>query len=499
MCAAAARDPETALTLRSDTVTERAALAIDERRTRLPAAPCQAEVGHLEGTIAVVNNGAGLWAREGGRIGNSEVRALRVRRSPTPDEIEHGAEPDTFVVKRGYEALAMLFENSALDVQTELYRQLSRRRPWWVWLDVFGWFRGTRAPIERFEEEYDPGGSVEVFVLGHDQGRWFLPNLFRRWFSFTVGRGNWMLGRREVTGRGGDVEAEDITDRGYAPSLLRQFEDMTPAQRWRALHAISPDLLDTRVGSRLEEIDPTWFDRGRFGVAFLYDADDHSRGDVLRELGAEVREFFSSPLDINPYLVENGFDESFVAISPKFPEIPSEPIHQFAVELRTSLRNGSERSLDIVRFGGFIKKNYPRWPQLTPEQIHTVLAESDQARFVGKRVDLWGEAVAIVTRRYSTSKTLSHSTRERAGTDSEGRPKYRTKTTTWVASVPAVEITFDVRGATGPTARAVYDRTGDAIATGHHSHFTVEPDYLTFAGGVESFSGKLDSSLRLVV
>ncbi len=220
---------------------------------------------------------------------------------------------------------------------------------------------------------------------------------------------------------------------------------MTPAQRWRALYAISPDLLDTRIGTRLVEIDPTWFDRGRFGVSFLYAADDHTHGEALRELAADVREFFSSPLDINPYLVENGFDESFVAISPKFPEIPSEPIHQFAVDLRKRLTQGPDRSLDIVRFGGFMKQNYPRWPQLTPEQIHTVFAESDQARFVGKRVDLWGEAVAIVTRPYTMSETLTYKTRVRAGTDSEGQPRYRTKKTTWVASVPAVEITFDVR------------------------------------------------------
>jgi hypothetical protein len=474
-------------------------LAINERRTRLPTAPCQAEVSHLEATIRVVNNGAGLWAREGGQIGNSEVRALQVRRSPSPDEIEQGADPDTFIVRRGYEALAMLFEHSPLDVQTEVYRQLSRRQPWWAWLDVFGWFRGARAPVERFEEEYSPGGPVEVFVMGHDQGRWLLPNLFRRWFHLTVGRGNWMLGRREVTRRGGDVEAEDITDRGYAPSLLKQFEEMKPAERWRALYAISSDLLDTPIGTHLEEIDPTWFDRGRFGVAFLYAADDHAHGEVLRELAADVREFFSSPLGINPYLVGDGFDDSFVPISPRFPEIPSEPIHQFAVDLRKQLTKGPDRSLDIVRFGGFMKQNYPRWPQLTPEQIHTVLAESDDARFVGKRVDLWGEAVEIVTRRYSEIKMLSYSTQEQDGTDSEGRPKYRTKTTRWVASVPAVEITFDVRGETGAPAQAVYDRTGDAIATGHHSHFTVEPDYLTFAAGVEVFPGTLDSSLRLVV
>jgi hypothetical protein len=198
-------------------------------------------------------------------------------------------------------------------------------------------------------------------------------------------------------------------------------------------------------------------------------------------------------------LVGDGFDDSFVPISPRFPEIPSEPIHQFAVDLRKQLTKGPDRSLDIVRFGGFMKQNYPRWPQLTPEQIHTVLAESDDARFVGKRVDLWGEAVEIVTRRYSEIKMLSYSTQEQDGTDSEGRPKYRTKTTRWVASVPAVEITFDVRGETGAPAQAVYDRTGDAIATGHHSHFTVEPDYLTFAAGVEVFPGTLDSSLRLVV
>jgi hypothetical protein len=488
-----------ALTLRAETVAERATLAPRERRGRLPAEPCHAELDHLEETVRAVNNGAGLWARAGGLIGNSEVRVLRVRRAPTPDEVEHGADPDTFIEKKGYEALAMLFENSPLDVQTEIYRRLSRRRPWWALLDVFGWFRGARPPVERFEEEYDPGGSVEVFVMGHDQGRWFLPNLFRRWFSFTVGRGNWMLGGREVTGRGGDVEADDITERGYAPSLLKQFEEMTAAQRWRGLYAIAPDLLDTAIGGRLEEIDPTWFDRDRFGVAFLYDAADHSRGEALRALATEVREFFSSTLDINPFLVEEGFDESFVPISRKFPEIPSVPIHQFAVDLRQGLDQEPDRSFDIVEFGGFMRDNYPRWPQLIPEQIHRVLAESDDQRFVGKRVELWGEAVAIRTRWYTKSKRLSYTTRERVGTDSEGRPKYRTKRTRWIAQVPAVRVRFDMRGETGAEVSAVYDRTGDAVATGHRRHYTVEPPVPTFRGGIERVPGTLDAGLGLVV
>ena len=105
------RDTETALTLQADAVAERAELSVEERRTRLPAAPCQSRIGQLEAMVGVVNNGAGLWAREGGLIGSSEVRALQVRRPPTPDEIDHGADPETFVVRRGYEALAMLFEN----------------------------------------------------------------------------------------------------------------------------------------------------------------------------------------------------------------------------------------------------------------------------------------------------------------------------------------------------------------------------------------------------
>ncbi len=91
-------------------------------------------VRHLESVVKVVNNGVGLWARAGGRIGNSEVRVLRVRRSPTEDEVLHGADPDVLLERKGYEALAMLFEHSSLDVQTEIYRRLSTTPQAPLWL-----------------------------------------------------------------------------------------------------------------------------------------------------------------------------------------------------------------------------------------------------------------------------------------------------------------------------------------------------------------------------
>lgn len=489
--------PGNTLIVSPSAVAQRMALPVSERRTRLPTVPPVSRVSELAATIDAVDNGAGLWARRGGRIGNSEVRALRVLRAPTDDEVLHGAEPGVCVEKKGYEALALLFEHSPLDVQMEIYRRLSRRRPWWAWLDVFGWLRGARSPVERFEEEYEPGGAVEVFVMGHDQGAWFLPNLFRRWFHFTVGRGDWTLGLEEVTQRGGDVEADDLTKRGYAPSLLKQFEDMTPAQSWRALCAIEGDLLDSPVGSELERIDPTWFDPLRFGVAFLYDANDPARGRSLRETVSRVRGFLFSVLVINPYAVERGFDLSFVPVSRKFPEIPSEPVHQFVVDLRTRLPATPEHRMDLLVFGAFIQQMYPRWPQLTPGQLHRVRSEGDDQRFFGRRVDLWGEAVKIRTRKYTVAKVLRHSTREYVGRDREGRARYRTKTTRWTARVPALLVTFDIRGAEGLTTAARYDRVGDAHATGHYSHYTVDPPLLDFLGGVERFHGELDIRLGL--
>ncbi len=148
-----------ALVLGREQVTALALVPHSDRRVQLPSSAPLPVVRHLESVVKVVNNGVGLWARAGGRIGNSEVRALRVRRSPTEDEVLHGADPEVLLERKGYEALAMLFEHSSLDVQTEIYRRLSRKRPWWAWLDVFGWFRGARAPVERFEEVYEPGGG----------------------------------------------------------------------------------------------------------------------------------------------------------------------------------------------------------------------------------------------------------------------------------------------------------------------------------------------------
>ena len=489
----------TALVLSTDVVEEQAALPVRERRSRVPSAPVHARVADLQATITRVNNGDGIWARAGGRIGNSEIRALQVWRSPTNDEIAIGADPDTHVETAGYEALTTLFEHSPLDVQTEIYRDLSRSPPWWAWFDVFGWFKGARAPVERFEEEYDPGGPVEVLVMGLDQGSWFLPGLFKRWFAFTVGRGDWVLDRAEVTSRGGDVEAADITKRGYAQALLLQYEDMSSSQRWRVLCAVAPDLLDSPVGAKLERIDPTWFDRGRFGVAFLYDPHDPEKARRLRDSAETVREFFFQTLNINPYLVERGFDLSFVPISREYPEIPSEPIHQFVTDLRSQLPQLEHGRLDLMQFGVFLTDNYPRWPQLIPEQLRRVLEEDDQERFFHKRVDLWGEAVRIRVREYTFGKRLRHSTEEQAGRDKDGRRIYRTKTTRWTARVPAVEFTFEVRGETGAEVGAVCDRRGDAHATGHRIHRTTEPDWLEFVGGVERFPGSLAESLSLLV
>jgi hypothetical protein len=487
-----------ALVIRGEQITALAGVPLSDRRIQLPSSAPLPAVRDLESVVREVNNGAGLWARAGGRIGNSEVRALRVRRGPTEDEVLHGADPEVLLERKGYEALAMLFEHSSLDVQTEIYRRLSRRRPWWAWLDVFGWFRGARAPVERFEEIYEPGGEVELFVMGHDRGSWLFPRLFKRHFGFTVGARNWMLSRREVTKRGGDVEASEITERGYARALIRQFEDMAPAQRWRALTALEPDLLDTPISDELAEIDPSWFDPNRFGVAVLYDSRDPERGERIRDQAARVREFLTEQLRINPYLVEHGFDLSFVPISRRFPEVPSEPIHQFVVDLREHIPASKEVRFDLIRFADFIDGHYPRWPQLTPEQLHQVRGAKDYKRFIDKTVDLWGMVEDVTTHRYTTSKTLSWSTRESAGTDSKGRPKFRTRTSVWTVDVPAVRVTVSVRGEESRTIRGIYNREGNAHATGHYSHSTVNPDLPVFQGGREFLRGNLDASMTLV-
>ena len=291
------------------------ATAVMLRRRALPASAPMEDVGELVEAVQAVNSGAGIWARSGGLIGNSEVAALRVLRQPNAEEIRLGADPSMAVETHGYEALAQLFDHAPLDVQTEIYRRLDRKRPWWARFDVFGWFRGARAPVERFEEVYEPGGNVELFVMGHDHGSWLFPKLFKRHFSFTKGRGDWMISRAEVTRRGGDIEEELIQDRGYARSLIRQFEDMTPAQRWRALTALEPELLDTPITRELEAIDPMWFDPNRFGVAILFDPLGHGAGKLLRQKAQTVRDFFIQHLGINPYLVVEGFDLSFVPFS----------------------------------------------------------------------------------------------------------------------------------------------------------------------------------------
>jgi hypothetical protein len=492
--------PRSALALDAMVVQRQAALPVRDRRRRLPQVPPLDDVADVERIVSAVNSGAGLWARSGGKIGNSEIHELVVSRPPTPDEVAHGVDPTTPIVKKGYEGLAMLFEHSPLDVQTELYRRLSRSPPWWAWLDVFGWFKGARAPVERFEEEYDPGGNLELFVMGHDQGAWLLPRVFKRWFRFTTGKGDWLLGRDEVTGRGGDTEAARIEDRGYAPSLIKQYQDMRPAERWRALHAVSPDLLDTAIGARLEEIDPTWFDRYRFGVAFLYDADDPGRGAQLRRLADGARRFLTTTLRINPYTVVDGFRADFVPISPRFPEIPSDPVHQLVVDLRRELRSRSSHRLDLIEFAGFVKANFPRWPQLTPEMLERVLDERDHERFIHKQVDLWGQATDVRRTADGVPKVLTWSTRERVGTDPDGNAVYRTRRSRWTAQVPAVGVTLGIRGETdGAITRAYYQRVGDVTATGHYRHVTRRPPELRLRGGVERFHGRLDPELDLIL
>ncbi len=485
-----------ALVLGQEQVTALARLPLSDRRIQLPSSAPLPAVRDLESVVEVVNNGAGLWARAGGRIGNSEVRALRVSRSPTEDEVQHGAVPEILLERKGYEALAMLFEHSSLDVQTEIYRQLSRRRPWWAWLDVFGWFRGARAPVERFEEVYEPGGEVELFVMGHDQGSWLFPRLFKRHFHFKTGAQDWMVSRDEVTKRGGDVEATEITERGYARALIRQFEDMAPAQRWRALTALESDLLDTPITDELAKIDPSWFDPYRFGVAVLFDGGDPERGERIRGQASQVREFLTDQLLINPYQIESGFDLSFVPISPRFPEVPSEPIHQFVVDLRCHVPVSREGRFDLLRFADSIEQHYPRWPQLTPEQLHQVREEDDYERFIGKTVDLWGVVEDVTTEWYKTSTTLSWSTLEPYMTRKGLR--FRTKATTWTASVPAVRVTVTVRGEESMTVRGTYNREGDAHANGHYSHYTVNPDLPVFQRGRESLRGNLTAKMILV-
>ena len=94
---------------------------------------------------------------------------------------------------------------------------------------------------------------------------------------------------------------------------------------------------------------------------------------------------------------------------------------------------------------------------------------------------------------------MSWSTRERVGTDSDGNPKYRTRTTTWAARVPVLRVELRVRGEDGATSWALWLRRGDAHATGHHSHYVVQPDDLELAGGFERLHGELDADLVLVM
>lgn len=469
------------------------------RRDSLPSVRPERDVATVSAIVQAVNSGAGLWARSGGKIGNSEVRALRVVRKPTAEEVEEGADPELAVEATGYEALSLVFDHASLDVQTEIYRRLSRKRPWWARLDIFGWFKGARAPIERFEEIYEPGGSVEVFVMGHDHGSWLFPKLFKRHFRFTRGGGDWKIHRAEVTRRGGDIEAEKVTERGYARSLIRQFADMTPAQRWRALTALESDLLDSPITSELAAIDPTWFDPDRFGVAVLFDPEDHEAGEQLREKATRVRAFFFEELGLNPYLVEHGFDVGFVPVSRDFPDVPSEPIHQFAVDLRDLLPRRDPPKLDLPGFAQFLEDFYPRWPRVTPEQLHRVRADDDYARFVGKRVDLWGWARRVRIERYTKAKVLTWSTREPAGRDAKGRPKYRTRTTRWTVHVPCVRVHLDVEGEEGQVVPAMAHREGGAQATGHHMHHITQPDIPVFSGERDFIPGHLGERLVLVI
>lgn len=469
------------------------------RRDSLPTVRAERGVATVTAVVQAVNNGAGLWARPGGKIGNSEVRALRVVREPTPQEVEEGANPELALEATGYEALSLVFDHASLDAQTEIYRRLSRKRPWWARLDVFGWFKGARAPVERFEEVYEPGGNVEVFVMGHDHGSWLFPKLFKRHLRFTKGGGDWKIHRDEVTRRGGDIEADLVTERGYARSIIRQFADMTPAQRWRALTALEPDLLDSPITSELAAIDPTWFDPGRFGVAVLFDPNDHEVGERLRDQATRVREFFFDHLELNPYLVEKGFDVGFVPVSRDFPEVPSEPIHQFAVDIRQLLPRRDPPRLDLPGFADFLADFYPRWPRVTPEQLHRVRADDDYARFVGKRVDLWGWARRVRIERYTKTEVLTWSSREPAGRDSRGRRKYRTRTTRWTVGVPCVRAHLDVEGEEGLVVPAIAHREGGAQAAGHHIHHITPPDMPVFSGERDLIPGHLGERLLLVI
>ena len=471
----------------------------DLHRDSLPTVRAERGVGTVTAVVQAVNNGAGLWARPGGKIGTSEVRALRVLREPTPQEVDGGADPELAVEATGYEALSLVFDHASLDAQTEIYRRLSRKRPWWAGLDIFGWFKGARAPVERFEEIYEPGGNVEVFVMGHDHGSWLFPKLFKRHFHFTKGGSDWRISRDEVTRRGGDVEADRVIDRGYARSIIQQFADMTPAQRWRALTALEPDLLDSPITSELAAIDPTWFDPNRFGVAVLFDPEDHEAGERLRDQANHVREFFFDHLGLNPYLVESGFDTGFLPLSRDFPEVPSEQIHQFAVDVRELLPRRDPPKLDLPGFADFLADFYPRWPRVTPEQLHRVRAEDDYARFVGKRVDLWGWARRVRIERYTKTEVLNWSSREPAGRDSQGRRKYRTRSTRWTVEVPCVRGQLDVVGEEGLVVPAIFQREGGAQATGHYTHHITQPERPDFSRERDLIPGHLEERLLLVI
>ena len=76
--------------------------------------------------------------------------------------------------------------------------------------------------------------------------------------------------------------------------------------------------------------------------------------------------------------------------------------------------------------------------------------------------------------------------------------RFRTKTTTWTADVPAVRVKVSVRGEESMTIRGDYEREGDARATGHYSHYTVNPDLPEFRGGREFLRGDLDADMILM-
>jgi hypothetical protein len=136
---------------------------------------------------------------------------------------------------------------------------------------------------------------------------------------------------------------------------------------------------------------------------------------------------------------------------------------------------------------------------VTPEQLHRVRAEGDYARFVGKRVDLWGWARRVRIERYSKTAVLTWSSREPAGRDSKGRRRYRTRTTRWRVEVPCVRGQLDVVGEEGLVVPAIFRREGAARATGHHTHHITQPDRPAFSRERDLIPGHLGERLLLVI